>query len=93
MEFAPYVPDVREKMAVGGEPRMFSPMSMRLDSRRTESEISFVADIDGFVCVMQEVDTAQDPKAKVTLRRKICPDLPLLSRITRALSGIAAWKN
>jgi hypothetical protein len=92
-EFSPYVTNVREKLAVGGEPRMLSPMALRLDPQRPQGEISFVSDIDGYICVIQEVDTAKDPKVKVTLKRQVCPDLPWLAKVSRHLSGILSWRN
>ncbi|MBO4228441.1 hypothetical protein [Bradyrhizobium neotropicale] len=88
--FSPYVPHVAA-LAVGDEPSMLQPMSMRLVAERPMRQISFVADIDGFVCVMQEVDTATDPLAKVRLKRKICPDLDWKSRILRKFQGIFSW--
>jgi hypothetical protein len=88
--FSPYVPNVTE-LAELPTPILLSPMSMRLTDSAREKQISFTADIDGYVRVMQEVDRPDDPKAKVTLKRKICPDLPWITRISRRLGGILPW--
>ena len=89
-DYSPYVANVREKMAVGDMPQMLSPMMLRLDSYRRQSEISFTADIDGYIRVMQEIDKG-DPKAVVKLTRTICPHLSWKDRMLRKLSGARAW--
>jgi hypothetical protein len=90
-EFSPYVENLGSLLAVSGDrPQMYTPMSMRLDSRRSQRELTFVADIDGFVRVMQEVDR-DEPRAKVTLTRTICPTLPWRQKLRRRLSGVLAW--
>ncbi|KRR21351.1 hypothetical protein CQ14_06795 [Bradyrhizobium lablabi] len=76
---------------VGSEPKLLSTMALRLTEDRPEREISFVSDIDGFVRIMQEVDTAKDPRAKVKLTRTICPDLPWPERMLRLITGILTW--
>jgi hypothetical protein len=88
--FSPYVPNVTAPMATP-TPQLLSPMSLRLTDRAREKQISFTADIDGYIRVMQEVDRPDDPKAKVTIKRRICPNLPWLSRISRRLGGILPW--
>ncbi|WP_156435238.1 hypothetical protein [Bradyrhizobium lablabi] len=87
--FSPYVPDMSS--LVGSEPKLLSTMALRLTEDRPEREISFVSDIDGFVRIMQEVDTAKDPRAKVKLTRTICPDLPWPERMLRLITGILTW--
>ena len=52
-----------------GMPPMQSPMSMRLVEAQPVRELTFVSDIDGFICIMQEVDTAKDPRAMVLVTR------------------------
>lgn len=91
-DYSPYVANVREKMAIGDMPQMLSPMMMRLDSYRQQSEISFTADIDGYIRVMQEIDKG-DPKAVVKLSRTVCPHLPWKDRVLRRFSGALAWIN
>src|SRR5579864_8325987 len=94
VEFSPYVVNVKEKlMVVGDKPQMYSPMSMRLDSHRSQHAISFASDIDGYVKVMQEVDCKEDQTAKVTLKRKINPDLPWHSRVLRWFEGMSPWSR
>jgi hypothetical protein len=87
-QFAPYVANLLA-VAVGDTPRMHMPMSLRLDSYRNEKEISFVSDFDGSVQVMQEIDTAKDPRAIVKIKRKINPHLSWKEKLTRRF---LAWK-
>src|SRR6187402_532541 len=91
-DYSPYVANVREKMAVGDMPQMLSPMMLRLDVFRQQGEISFTADIDGFIRVMQEIDKG-DPKVVVKLKRTVCPHLAWKDRMLRRLSGVRAWIN
>jgi hypothetical protein len=95
VEFSPYVYHAADKMRMAGEdhPRMMTPLTMRLTEKKREDQLTFVADIDGFLCIMQEVDAADDPRAKITLKRKICPYLPWPKKISRRLSGILSWTN
>jgi hypothetical protein len=83
-DFSPYalnaLPDV---VAPGGGPRMLTPLSLRLSSERTARQLSFVADIDGLVCVMQEIDTKDDPLVRVKLIRIVDPNLGWLDWIKR----------
>lgn len=93
-EFSPYVENLGSMLAVSGEkPQMYTPMSLRLDSARSSRELSFTADIDGFIRVMQEVDKLDEPRAVISLKRTICPYLPWKARMRRRLSGALAWIN
>ena len=87
--FSPYVENIGDLLAVSGDrPQMYTPMSMRLDSYKPQREVSFVADIDGWIRVMQEVDRPNDPKAIIWIKRKINPHLPWSQRLKRLLSGL-----
>jgi hypothetical protein len=74
-EFSPYVLHVSDMLVANGRPTMLAPLSLRLSEHRSEHELSFVADIDGYICIMQEVDTPKDPRATVRVICKINPDL------------------
>jgi hypothetical protein len=74
-KFSPYVLHVAEVLVANGQPTMMTPLSLRLVGPGTSRSLSFVADIDGYICVMQEVDDAKDPRAKITMTRKINPAL------------------
>jgi hypothetical protein len=74
-KFSPYVPNVADVLVANGRPSMLSPLSMRLIGAQPVRRLEFTADIDGFVCVMQEIDTSDDLRAKVKLTRTINPDL------------------
>lgn len=87
-EFSPYVANAESVLVSNGRPQMLSPMSLRLVEKQPERSISFVSDIDGRICVMQEIDTKDEPLAKVRIKRKLNPDLTWRERITRALSGL-----
>ncbi|MEY9235394.1 hypothetical protein ABIF78_007717 [Bradyrhizobium japonicum] len=91
MEYSPYVKDIRIKMAVGGPPQLYSPLSMRLDTNRDSRELSFFVDFDGYIRVMQEVDTPKEARAKIRLKRIISPDLPWHQQFFRKIRGISAW--
>jgi hypothetical protein len=52
-EFSPYVPNVADMLVVNDRPLMLSPLSLRLTEHYRDRNISFVADIDGYVRVMQ----------------------------------------
>jgi len=88
-KFSPYVLHVADMMAVNGRPVLMTPLSLRLVDVQPEREISFVADIDGFIRTMQEVDTPDEPKAKVKASRTINPDLSWTEWIKRKLT---AWQ-
>jgi hypothetical protein len=79
-EFSPYVLHVSEMLVANGRPTMLAPLSLRLTEGRADRELTFVADISGYIRVMQEVDAPNDPRAKIKMTRKINPDL-----------GWAAW--
>ena len=89
-QFSPYVQHFGV-VTGDGKPHFYTPMSMRLDSYRREYEMSFVADIDGFIRIMQEVDTAKDQLVKVRIRRTICPDLGWKQWLARKLNGMFSW--
>lgn len=74
--FSPYVAGIGSGLMIEeGEPRMYSPLSLRLTEGQPARQLKFTADIDGHIQVMQEVDTADEPLAKVKLQRKICSGL------------------
>lgn len=87
--FSPYVPEMPE--LISERPTLMSTMTMRLAEGQPEKQTSFVADFDGFLRVMQEVDTAKDPRAMVKLTRTICAHLPWHQRLARRLSGVLSW--
>jgi hypothetical protein len=87
-QFSPYVANVGSMLVANGKPQMLSPMSLRLAERMPTKQISFVSDIDGVICVMQEVDTKDEPLAKVSIRHKLNPDLTWRQRIARVISGL-----
>jgi hypothetical protein len=93
--FSPYVYQVEHKMRVGidGVPRMMTPLMMRLTEAHRLKRMAFVSDIDGWLQVMQEVDRAEDPKARIRLKRKICPYLPWTKKIFRMIDGMVPWKQ
>jgi hypothetical protein len=93
MDFSPYVRDVEAKIMLDGPPPVLSPLSLRLTNRDPTKTLSFLSDINGYFCVMQEVDTANEPKAKVTLRRRICPDLSWSQRVGRRVNEILTWNS
>ena len=85
-QFSPYVPNVADIIVSNGMPTMLSPLTMRLLTERADRQIKFTADIDGFIQVMQEVDEATDPLAKVRLSRTINPDLGWIDWAKRKLT-------
>ena len=86
-QFSPYVPNVADILVADGKPAMLSPLSLRLVTTRPEREISFMADIDGFIRVMQEIDTPQDAQAKVRLTRQVNPELGWIEWAQRKLTS------
>lgn len=90
-DFSPYVPNIANM--VEGEPRLMQPMSLRLTDTRRDRRLSFVSDIDGFICVMQEVDTAKDPLVKIRMKRKICPQLGWREWLHRKMTVFFPWQN
>jgi len=92
-KFSPYVPHVADMLVANGRPSLMTPLSLRLIDTRPEREVSFVSDIDGFVCVMQEIDTPDDPSAKVKASRTINPNLRWTERLKRKLTSWQMPKN
>jgi hypothetical protein len=90
--FSPYVQGMYNEYASTG-PIMHTPMSLRLVEAMPSREISFVADIDGFVCIMQENDLLIDPKANVKIKRIIPYSLGWNAWLTRKLAGIFQWQT
>jgi hypothetical protein len=88
--FSPYVAGLYNEMA-SKEPVFHSPLMLRLVEQMPDRELSFVADIDGYVCVQQEVDTAKDKLAKVRIKRNIAPYLDWKPWLQRKLIGIFQW--
>jgi len=88
--FSPYVQGMYNEVA-SKEPVMHSPMMLRLVEQMPAREISFIADIDGYVCVTQELDTLKDVRAKVGMKRTISPYLDFKHRLQRKLIGIFQW--
>jgi hypothetical protein len=84
--FSPYVKGV-SNMAVNdnGQPFMLTPLTLRLVRAQPTRQLTFVADIDGFIKVMQEVDDETDPRARVKVMRRINPKLGWKDWITRCL--------
>lgn len=85
-QFSPYVPNVSDVIVDNGRPQLLQPMSMRLLQGQPPREIAFVSDINGFICVMQEVDALSEPKADVKLQCQINPNLSWTSRLLRRLT-------
>jgi hypothetical protein len=88
-DFSPYVPCADE--LAYGQPKMLSPLSLRLTRQAPGRLLQFRVDIDGFIQLMQEVDALDEPVAKVRLRRRINSDLDWKKRIARRISGLLPW--
>lgn len=88
--FSPYVQGMYNEFAAR-EPVMHSPMTLRLVEQMPERELSFIADIDGFVCVTQEVDTAKDKTARVRIKRNIPQHLGFKEWFRRLITGMFQW--
>jgi hypothetical protein len=88
-ELSPYVPRVADMLVDNGRPQMLKPMSLRLLRGQPTRELSFVSDIDGLLCVMQEVDSPSEPKADVRIQCQINPELPWNKRLLRKM---AQWR-
>lgn len=84
-QFSPYVQHVADIVVENGRPQMLRPVSMRLLRGQPTRELSFVSDIDGFICVMQELDSGE-PKANVRVQCQINPELPWTQKLWRKLS-------
>jgi len=85
-QFSPYVLHAADVPVADGKPSMMSPLVMRLVGERPTRQLTFKADIDGFISVMQEIDTKDDPRAKVKLSRTINPDLGWIDWAKRKLT-------
>lgn len=88
--FSPYVPNVADVIVANGRPAMMTPLSMRVYGAQPVRQLAFTSDIDGFICVMQEVDTRDDPLVKVRLTRTINPNLGWIDWAQRKLT---AWQK
>jgi len=82
-EFSPYAPMI--DIMVNDRPPILTPMMLRLTTQHPMRELQFVADFDGYVQIMQEVDTSKDPLARIKLRRTICPRLGWRDWLVRSL--------
>jgi hypothetical protein len=88
--FSPYVHGVANMLAVNGQPQMMSQLSLRLVPAHPVRELSFVSDIDGFICIMQEVDALTDPRAKIRIACTINPELGWKDWLKRK---VAQWQT
>lgn len=88
-DYSPYV--AAQLLDFGGEPRMVSALGLRVSEALPTRELHFVADFDGYIKIMQEVDRPNDVRARVSLRRQIDPALPWQTKVVRRLSGMAPW--
>lgn len=84
-QFSPYVLHAADALVANGRPAFLTPLYLRLVGPGAVRELSFVADIDGYICVMQEVDAKDDPLAQVKITRKVNPDLSWRDRLQRKL--------
>lgn len=71
--------------AAVASPQMATPLMMRLTDKHPVRVLRFKADIDGAICIMQEVDTFKDPRARIMFTRN--PDLPWHKRVLANLWG------
>lgn len=88
--FSPYVHGVADMLVANGRPLLMSQLSMRLVPAQPTRELSFTSDIDGFICVMQEVDTPEDPWARVRIECRINPELGWIDWLKRKA---AQWQR
>jgi hypothetical protein len=86
-QFSPYVLNAANVPAFDGRPSMLSPVALRLTLAKPERHVSFVSDIDGFVRVMQEVDSPDEPVAKVRVTRRINADLNWVEWLARRFTS------
>lgn len=87
-EFSPYVQGLNENIVVldsDGHPHMFQTIYMRLVEQRPSNSISFMADFNGKIVIIQEVDTKNDKVANVRLERTM-RHAPVLSQLKRRLT-------
>jgi hypothetical protein len=85
--FSPYVPNVADTVVPNGRPVMLSPLSLRVHGAQPVRQLTFTSDIDGFICVMQEIDTPDEPLVKVRLSRTINPNLGWIAWAQRKLTS------
>ena len=85
-KFSPYVQGI-DAISVTGAPNMLSPLSMRLVEQRPAHKISFVADIEGQIVIVQEVDTREDKIAEVSLECVMMTK----SRLSRFKRRLTEW--
>ena len=88
--FSPYVQGLYNEFA-SREPVMHQPMSLRLVEQMPAGELSFVSDLNGFVCITQEVDTAKDQVANVRLKRNLPASLSWNEWFQRKFIGMFQW--
>lgn len=91
--FSPYIPDLAAKIQVvdgEGKPSMLQPMTLRLTARNPLRVLQFTSDIDGRLCVMQEVDSIRDKRVVIKFSRTIAPDLSWTQRLKRHVSELWA---
>lgn len=89
--YSPYVPApvlIPGAIKLDDKPPMQMPLYIRLTSNSPLRELKFDSDVDGSICVMQEIDTFDDPRVAVKLQRRICPSLPWKDRLIRRLTGL-----
>lgn len=65
-EFSPFVPNAALAAAMD-PPQLLQPLILRLTEAEPEKRLYVRADLEGYVCVVQEVDTANEPLVKVQL--------------------------
>ena len=82
-EFSPYAPML--DVMINDRPPILTPLMLRLTDRQPMRELQFAADFDGYIQIMQEIDTAKDPLARIKLRRTICPRLGWRDWLVRSL--------
>src|SRR5262245_29686026 len=87
---SPYVPQLLARLAAakpdvvnGNQPPLMTPMSIRLTTEQPARTVQLAADLDGWLCVMEEIDLLADPRARVKIRRRIDPALPWRQRLWR----------
>jgi hypothetical protein len=89
--FSPYVAQLGAKLALAdSKPPFLTPLVLRLTEAQPMRLIKFPADIDGWYCVMEEIDLLKDPRSRVRLWRRIDPKLPRIHRIKRWFSELWA---
>jgi hypothetical protein len=82
-DYSPYAPML--DVMVDDRPPVLTPLMLRLTQQQPMRELQFAADFDGYVKIMQEVDTAKDPLARIKMRRIVCPRLGWRDWLVRSL--------